>query len=82
MWYPMEAPSVFKLQMVLESVCWIGSGRFRTICTTIFAVVGLGSIEENDLLVETFVEVTNSVLNIRLLESVVLLRALLFVDGF
>ena len=59
-----------------------GLSRFRTICTTIFAVVGLGSIEENDLLVKTSVEVTNSLLNIRLLESVALLRALLFVDGF
>ena len=75
---------MFQLQMVLvlESGCWISLIRFRTICTSIFAVVGLGSIEENDLLVETSVEVTNSLLNIRLLESVVLLRALLFVDGF
>ena len=55
--------------------------RFRTICTSIFAVVGLGSVDGIDLLVETSVEVTNSLLNIRLLESVVLLRALLFVDG-
>ena len=68
----------------LESGCWIGSIRFRTICTSIFAVVGLGlgSIEEIDLLVETSVEVTNSLLNIRLLESVVLLGTLSFVDGF
>ena len=66
----------------LESVCWIGSIRFRTIWISIFAVVGLGSIEEIDLLVETSVEVTNSLLNIHILESVVLLRALLFVDGF
>ena len=65
-----------------ESGCWIGSIRFRTICISIFAVVGLGSIEEIDLLVETSVEVTNSLLNIHILESVVLLRALLFVDGF
>ena len=66
----------------LESGCWIGLIRFRTICTSIFAVVGLGSIEEIDLLVETSVEVTDSLLNIRLLESVVLLGTLLFVDGF
>ena len=46
------------------------------------AVVGLGNDEEIDLMVEISVEVTDSLLNIRLLESVVLLRALLFVDGF
>ena len=46
------------------------------------AVVGLGNVEEIDLMVEISVEVTDSLLNIRLLESVVLLRALLFVDGF
>ena len=75
---------MFQLQMVLvlESLRWIGLIRFRTICTSIFAVVGLGSVEEINLLVETSVEVTNSLLNIRLLESVVLLRALSFVDGF
>ena len=75
---------MFQLQMVLvlESGCWIGLIRFRTICTSIFAIVGLGSVDGIDLLVETSVEVTNSLLNIRLLESVVLLRALLFIDGF
>ena len=66
----MEAPSVFELQMVL--VWSLGVG----------AVVGLGNDEEIDLMVEISVEVTDSLLNIRLLESVVLLRALLFVDGF
>ena len=70
MWYPMEVPSVFKLLMVL--VWSLGVG----------AVVGLGNDEEIDLMVEISVEVTDSLLNIRLLESVVLLRALLFVDGF
>ena len=75
---------MFQLQMVLvlESGCWIGLIRFRTICTSIFAIVGLGSVDGIDLLVETSVEVTNSLLNIRILESVVLLRTLLFVDGF
>ena len=61
---------MFELQMVL--VWSLGVG----------AVVGLGNDEEIDLMVEISVEVTNSLLNIRLLESVVLLRALLFVDGF
>jgi len=66
----MEAPSVFELLMVL--VWSLGVG----------AVVGLGNVEEIDLMVEISVEVTDSLLNIRLLESVVLLRALSFVDGF
>ena len=61
---------MFELQMVL--VWSLGVG----------AVVGLGNDEEIDLMVEISVEVTDSLLNIRLLESVVLLRALLFVDGF
>ena len=61
---------MFELQMVL--VWSLGVG----------AVVGLGNVEEIDLMVEISVEVTDSLLNIRLLESVVLLRALLFVDGF
>ena len=46
------------------------------------AVVGLGNIEEINLLVEISVEVTDSLLNICFLESVALLRTLLFVDGF
>ena len=46
------------------------------------AVVGLGNVEEIDLMVEISVEVTDSLLNICLLESVALLRTLLFVDGF
>ena len=66
----MVAPSVFELQMVL--VWSLGVG----------AVVGLGNVEEIDLMVEISVEVTDSLLNIRLLESVVLLRTLLFIDGF
>ena len=61
---------MFELQMVL--VWSLGVG----------AVVGLGNDAEIDLMVEISVEVTDSLLNIRLLESVVLLRALLFVDGF
>ena len=61
---------MFELQVVL--VWSLGVG----------AVVGLGNDEEIDLMVEISVEVTDSLLNIRLLESVVLLRALLFVDGF
>ena len=46
------------------------------------AVVGLGNVEEIDLMVEISVEVTDSLLNICLLESVALLRTLSFVDGF
>ena len=45
------------------------------------AVVGLGNDEEIDLMVEISVEVTDSLLNICLLESVALLRTLSFVDG-
>ena len=66
----MEAQSVFELQMVL--VWSLGVG----------AVVGLGNDEEIDLMVEISVEVTDSLLNICLLESVALLRTLSFVDGF
>ena len=46
------------------------------------AVVGLGNDEEINLMVEISVEVTDSLLNICLLESVALLRTLTFVDGF
>ena len=46
------------------------------------AVVGLGNVEEINLMVEIFVEVKDSLLNICLLESVALLRTLSFVDGF
>ena len=46
------------------------------------AVVGLGNVEEIDFMVEISVEVTDSLLNICLLESVALLRTLSFVDGF
>ena len=61
---------MFELQMVL--VWSLGVG----------AVVGLGNDEGIDLMVEISVEVTDSLLNICLLESVALLRTLLFVDGF
>ena len=66
----MEAPSVFELLVVL--VWSLGVG----------AVVGLGNVEEIDLMVEISVEVKDSLLNICLLESVALLRTLSFVDGF
>ena len=61
---------MFELLMVLVWSLGIG------------AVVGLGNVEEIDLMVEISVEVTDSLLNICLLESVALLRTLLFVDGF
>ena len=61
---------MFELLMVL----------FWSLC--VGAVVGLGNVEEIDLMVEISVEVTDSLLNICLLESVALLRTLSFVDGF
>ena len=61
---------MFELLMVLVWSLGIG------------AVVGLGNVEEIDLMVEISVEVTDSLLNICLLESVALLRTLSFVDGF